>query len=281
MAFATVGTDTGASIRVPAAACGIVGLKPRYGEVSLEGVVPLSTTLDHAGPLANTVTDAWHMYHALIARPESKPLAPLPVHGLRLGVMRKYFCDVLDADVRARFEDALDALRKAGATIEDAEISHAPLIASAYLLISFGDAAAYHASTIDKMPERYTAPVRQRVETSRYVLAEDYVRALDARAALTREVDAALLGYDALLLPTLPIPAPVIGSTTAKIDGAEQPIRPLMLKLTQLFNLTGHPVFALPCGNTPAGLPTSLQVVGMQTEPLARVALTIEAVLGA
>jgi aspartyl-tRNA(Asn)/glutamyl-tRNA(Gln) amidotransferase subunit A len=281
MAFATVGTDTGASIRVPAAACGIVGLKPRYGEVSLEGVVPLSTRLDHAGPLANTVTDAWHMYHALIARPESKPLAPLPVRGLRLGVMRKYFCDVLDADVRARFEDALDALRKAGATIEDAEISHAPLIASAYLLISFGDAAAYHASTIDKMPERYTAPVRQRVETSRYVLAEDYVRALDARAALTREVDAALLGYDALLLPTLPIPAPVIGSTTAKIDGAEQPIRPLMLKLTQLFNLTGHPVFALPCGNTPAGLPTSLQVVGMQTEPLARVALTIEAVLGA
>jgi aspartyl-tRNA(Asn)/glutamyl-tRNA(Gln) amidotransferase subunit A len=278
MALATLGTDTGASIRVPAAACGIVGLKPSYGEVSLEGVVPLSTTLDHAGPLANTVTDAWHMYHALIARPESRPLAPLPVRGLRLGVLRKYFCDALATDVRARFEAALDGLRQAGATIEDAEIAHAPLIASTYLLISFGDAAAYHAPTIDKMPERYTPPVRQRVETSRYVLAEDYVRALAARSAITREVDAALLGYDALLLPTLPIPAPVLGSNTVTIDGAELPIRPLMLKLTQLFNLTGHPAFALPCGNTPAGLPTSLQIVGtrMQTEALARVALTIE-----
>jgi Asp-tRNA(Asn)/Glu-tRNA(Gln) amidotransferase A subunit family amidase len=166
-------------------------------------------------------------------------------------------------------------------TVEDVDIAHASLIPSAYLLVSFGDAAAYHAPMIEDMPERYTAPVRQRVEASRYVLAEDYVRALSARAALTREVDAAILGYDALVLPTLPIPAPEIGAATAQVDGVAQPIRPLMLKLTQLFNLTGHPAFALPCGATEAGLPCSLQVVGtrMQTEALARAALSIEQAL--
>jgi aspartyl-tRNA(Asn)/glutamyl-tRNA(Gln) amidotransferase subunit A len=281
MALGTLGTDTGASIRVPAAACGIVGLKPTYGEVPLDGVVPLSPTLDHAGPLAQTVTDAWHIYHALLGRPAGRPLAPRPIAGLRVGVLRKYFCDVLDDDVRARFEESIEALRKAGARVDEVEIANAALTSSVYLLISFGDAAAYHAPLVDKMPERYTPPVRQRVETSRYVLAEDYVRALSGRDALRRGVDAALLGYDALALPTLPIPAPVIGASTATIGGAEHPIRPLMLKLTQLFNLTGHPAFALPCGNTSGGMPCSLQLVGThgQTDALAHVALAVEHVL--
>jgi aspartyl-tRNA(Asn)/glutamyl-tRNA(Gln) amidotransferase subunit A len=278
MALASLGTDTGASIRVPAAACGIVGLKPTYGEVPLDGVVPLSTTFDHAGPLAQTVADAWHVYHALVGRPASRPLTPVPVAGLRLGVLRKYFCDVLDDEVRARFDESIEALRAQGAAIEDAEVVHAPLTASAYLLVSFGDAAAYHAPLLDAAADRYTPPVRQRAETSRYVLAEDYVRAQNARNALTREVDAALLGFDALVLPTLPMPAPPLGAATVDIAGAAQPIRPLMLKLTQLFNMTGHPVFALPCGDTKAGLPCSLQLVGtrMQTEALARVALAVE-----
>jgi aspartyl-tRNA(Asn)/glutamyl-tRNA(Gln) amidotransferase subunit A len=283
MALATLGTDTGGSIRIPAAACGIVGLKPTYGEVSLDGAVPLSTTFDHGGPLAQNVADAWHLYHALIGRPASRPLTPVPAAGLRLGVLRRYFCDVLDNEVRGRFEGSLDALRAAGVVVEDAEIAHASLISSAYLLVSFGDAAAYHAPMIEKMPEKYTPPVRQRVEASRYVLAEDYVRALAARGVLCREVDAALLGYDALILPTLPMPAPEIGASTVQIAGATQPVRPLMLKLTQLFNMTGHPAIAMPCGATSEGLPCSLQLVGtrMQTEALARVALTVENTLGA
>jgi aspartyl-tRNA(Asn)/glutamyl-tRNA(Gln) amidotransferase subunit A len=278
MALGSLGTDTGASIRVPAAACGIVGLKPTYGEVSVDGVVPLSPTLDHVGPLAQTVTDAWHIYHALLGRPASRPLAPAPIAGLRVGVLRKYFCDVLDDEVRARFEESLDALRKAGAHVGDVDISHSSLISSIYLLISFGDAAAYHGPIVDKMAERYTVPVRQRVETSRYVLAEDYVRALSGRDALRRAVDAALLGYDALALPTLPMPAPKIGASTVTICGVERPLRPLMLKLTQLFNLTGHPAFALPCGRTEGGLPCSLQLVGThgQTDALSHVALAVE-----
>jgi aspartyl-tRNA(Asn)/glutamyl-tRNA(Gln) amidotransferase subunit A len=278
MALATLGTDTGGSIRIPAAACGIVGLKPTYGEVSDEGAVPLSRTLDHAGPLAQTVTDAWHVYRALVGRPATRPLAPVPVNGMQLAVPRAYFCDVLDDEVRAKFEAALDALRKAGAVIVDVDIAHASVISAVYLPISFGDAAAYHAATLETMPERYTTPVRQRLEIARYVLAEDYVHALAGREVLRREVDAALLGHDALVLPTLPIPAPLLGASTMQVGPSLQPVRAMMLRLTQLFNLTGHPAVSLPCGSTSSGLPVGLQLAGvrMQTDALMRIALAVE-----
>jgi aspartyl-tRNA(Asn)/glutamyl-tRNA(Gln) amidotransferase subunit A len=282
MALATLGTDTGGSIRIPAAACGIVGLKPTYGETPTEGVVPLSRTLDHVGPLARTVTDTWHVYHALVGRPPSRPLSPVAVAGLRLAVPRKHFCEVLDDDVRVRFAGALDRLREAGARVQDVEIAHATLVAPVYLHISFGDAAAYHATTLDTMPERYTPAVRQRLETARYVLAEDYVRALDGREALRHEVDRALSGYDALVMPTLPIPAPAIGASSVEIGSTKEPVRALMLRLTQLFNLTGHPAVSLPCGLTTSGLPCGLQLAGARTQTgtLMRVALAIEQTLG-
>ena len=107
------------------------------------------------------------------------------------------------------------------------------------------DAAAYHAATLETMPERYTPPVRLRLEMGRYVLAEDYVRALAGRDVLRREVDAALAQHDALVLPTLPIPAPPIGATTVKVGTATEPVRNVMLRLTQLFNVTGHPAISI------------------------------------
>jgi aspartyl-tRNA(Asn)/glutamyl-tRNA(Gln) amidotransferase subunit A len=278
MALATVGTDTGGSIRIPAAACGIVGLKPSLGDVSIDGVVPLSRTLDHVGPLAQSVTDACLVYHALLGDAAATPPAPMPIHGLRLAVPRKYFCDLLDDEVRARFEETLERLRTAGAHIDDIEIHHAPDIAPVYLHIVLADAAAYHATMLEAMPERYTAPVRIRLEMGRYVMAEDYVRALVGRERLQREVDAALAQHDALVLPTLPIPAPTIGANTVQIGTGAEPVRNLMLRLTQLFNVTGHPAISMPCGQTAAGLPCAAQLVGrrMQTDALLRVALACE-----
>jgi aspartyl-tRNA(Asn)/glutamyl-tRNA(Gln) amidotransferase subunit A len=278
MALASIGTDTGGSIRIPAAACGTVGLKPSLGEVSIDGVVPLSRTLDHVGPLTQSVADACFVYHALLGDERVTPPAPMPVHGLRLAVPRRYFCDTLDDDVRARFESALDRLRAAGAHVDDVNIHHATDIATVYLHIVLADAAAYHATTLETMPERYTPPVRLRLEMGRYVLAEDYVRALKGRELLKREVDAALAHHDALVLPTLPIPAPPLGANAVQVGATTEPVRNLMLRLTQLFNVTGHPAISIPCGRTSTGLPCAVQLVGsrMQTDALLRVALTCE-----
>ncbi len=279
MALASIGTDTGGSIRIPAAACGIVGLKPAYGEVPTDGVVPLSHTLDHVGPLTSSVVDAALVYRVLLG--DARANAPIPVPGgqLRLAVLRPYFCDVLDIDVRSRFEEALEGLRSAGAQIDEVAIPHARDMASIYLRIAPAEAAAHHAATLVNMPERYTTPVRERLEIGREISADDYSRALSERHVLKREVDAALAGHDALVLPTLPIPAPPIGAATVRVDGIDQPIRSLMLRLTQLFNLTGHPAIALPSGTTATGLPCSLQLVGSRTEILLRVAVTCESLI--
>src|SRR5439155_26438616 len=179
MAIASVGTDTGGSIRIPAAACGTVGLKPTYDEISTDAVVPLSRTLDHVGPLARSVADAWLVYRAMLGDSRPRPIAAAPLSGLRLAVPRAYFCDVLDDEVRARFETAVDTLRAAGVRVRDATIQHANEIAPVYLHLVLADAAAYHATTLETMPELYTPAVRIRLEMGRYILAEDYVRALN------------------------------------------------------------------------------------------------------
>jgi aspartyl-tRNA(Asn)/glutamyl-tRNA(Gln) amidotransferase subunit A len=279
--LATIGTDTGGSIRIPAAACGVVGLKPTIGEISTDGVVPLSRTLDHVGPLVLNVTDAGLLYHALLGDAPAGPPPPMPLSGVRLAVPRTYFCDLLDDDVRAAFEGTLDRLRAAGAHVDEIAIHHAADIAAVYLHIALSDAAAYHAHTLETMADRYTPAVRLRLEMGRYMLAEDYVRALAGRDVLTREVDAALAQHDALVLPTLAIPAPPLGASTVQVDGRLEPIRNVMLRLTQLFDVTGHPAISLPCGRARDGLPCALQLVGgrHQTDALLRVALACEPIV--
>ena len=278
MALATIGTDTGGSIRIPAAACGVVGLKPSIGEVSTAGVIPLSKTFDHVGPLTQSVADAALVYHALLGDHGAVLPAPRPLNGLRLAVLRKYFCELLDNDVRARFEEAISRLRDAGAHVDDIEIQRAEEVAPVYLHIQLADASAYHARTLESTPDLYTRPVRLRLEMGRYVLAEDYVRALEGRDRLQRLTDAALAQHDALLLPALPIPAPTIGAAAVDVAGKPEPVRNLMLRLTQLFNVTGHPAIAIPMGVTRTGLPCSAQLVGcrMQTDALLHVALACE-----
>ena len=296
MALATIGTDTGGSIRIPAAACGIVGLKPRHGELPTGGIVPLSRRLDHVGPLARTVADASLVFRALrggLQNPDKDGFhvprlwgpastsprlpAPAPISGLRLAVPRGYFFELLDDDVRARFDEAIDRLRGAGARVADINIRHVSLTPAVYLHLVLADAAAYHAATLERMPERYTPPVRLRLEMGRYVLAEDYARALEGQEILRREVDSALAGHAALVLPALPIPAPPIGAASVQVGAVTESVRNLMLRLTQLFNVTGHPAIALPAGDTKTGLPCSVQLVGAETDELLPVALACEA----
>ena len=180
--------------------------------------------------------------------------------------------------MRARFDEAVAALRAAGAHVTDVAIAHASSTPAVYIHIHSSEGATYHARTLDTLADRYTPVVRRRLELGRYVLAQDYVRAMEGRELLRREVDAALAGCDVLILPTLPIPAPPIGAESVIVNGASEPVRALMLRLTQLFNVTGHPAISIPCGVTSEGLPVGLQVVGKrsQTEVLLTIALEVE-----
>jgi len=121
---------------------------------------------------------------------------------------------------------------------------------------------AFDAATLDSRADRYTPHVRARLEMGRYILAEDYVRAMRGREVLRHEVEAGLAGRTCLLLPTLPIVAPKLGASMVRIGGVDEPVRNVMLRLTQLFNITGHPALTLPCGVTPDRLPAGLQIVG-------------------
>lgn len=285
MSLASVGTDTGGSIRIPAGACGIVGLKPTYGEVPADGVVPLSRSLDHVGPLARTVTDAWLLQEVLAGRSPAADatLGAAPLRGLRLGVLGGYFLDVLDTEVARAFHAAVDTLRRAGAAVDEVTLPHAADLGPIYLHLQLAEAAAYHAATVERSPALYTPNVRLRLELGRYVMAEDMARAVRGRAVIAREIDAALDGRAALLTPTLPIPAPPIGAATVSTGRGEQPVRAMMLRLTQPFNLGGHPAVSLPCGTTGAGFPVGLQLAGRRhaTTGLMRVALACERALPA
>ena len=282
MSMASVGTDTGGSIRIPAAACGIVGLKAGWGEISAGGVVPLSRQLDHVGPLARSVDDAELLYNVLRgAGATMATQAAVRLPDVAFAVLDGYFADRLGEEVETTVATAIDALRRQGATFSAASIAHAQDIAPIYLHLVLADAAAYHASSLQRRPHAYTDNVRIRLEMGRHVLAEDYVRALRGRTVIAREVEQALAGVDALVLPALAVEAPPIGAATVPVKGGQEPVRNVMLRYTQPFNLSGHPAISLPCGTTRAGLPVGMQLVGHtgRTGDLLRVARAVERVL--
>jgi aspartyl-tRNA(Asn)/glutamyl-tRNA(Gln) amidotransferase subunit A len=282
MGLGSIGTDTGGSVRIPAAACGLVGLKPSFGEVPLDGVIPLSPSLDHVGPLARTVQDAAWL-HAVLSGVNLETISPPSLASLRLCRLTSYFAAPLDETVGAAFHAALARLTAAGTRVLEAEVAHTAVIADVYVRIVLPEAAHWHASYLETRADDYTPLVRARIEHGRTIPAASYLDAQAVRTGLRAAVDAALDDCDALVLPTLPIVAPPLGAEMITIDpaGGGEPIsvRLAMLKHTQLFNLTGHPAISLPMAT--AGLPAGLQLVGHRhaTARLLEVAAACEAVL--
>ena len=285
MALASIGTDTGGSIRIPASCCGVVGLKPTHGEVSAAGVVPLAPSLDHVGPIARSVADAAVLYGIMRDGPHrpdgggqeaEPPVARRP----RLGIPRRYFLDLLEPAVEGAFADTAERLARTGCRIDDVDIPHAADTGPVYLHTQLAEAAERHRADLDVHPDAYGRGVRLRLELGRYVLAEDYVRAQRGRRVLTAEVDAALEDHAALLLPTLPIVPPRLGTASIAVGDTTETTRALTLRLTQLFDVTGHPAISIPCG-TAGGLPAGVQLVGRRgdTERLLAVAAACEAAI--
>jgi aspartyl-tRNA(Asn)/glutamyl-tRNA(Gln) amidotransferase subunit A len=279
MCYASIGSDTGGSIRIPSAACGLIGLKPALGEIPTDGVIPLSSTLDHIGPLCRSVEDAAILHQSLAGVSNPTRIKARELRGLRLGIPRPYFFALLDPDVAARFDESCERLLRAGVTLDDVAIVHTAEIATIYLHVALSEAAACHARTLENQPDEYTPNVRLRLEMGRQIMAEDYVRAMRGREVLTREVNAALNGRDGLLLPTLPVPAVTLGAATVTVGASEEPVRNITLRLTQLFNISGHPAITLPCGRTREGLPVGAQLVAADTLGLLAIAAATEHVL--
>ena len=279
MGQASIGSDTGGSIRIPAAACGVVGLKPSLGEVPTDGVVTLCATFDHVGPITRSVGDAANIFAVLAGRPIPRLDVPTP-NAVTLGALGDYFTALLDADVRAAFASGTDRLCRFGISIESRTVAHTDTIVDTYINISLPEAAHWHAPTLDTRAADYQPPVLERLRRGRTISAVDYLEARDVREALRRAVDAALDGVNALVLPTLPIVAPRLGAGGVSMDnGQTLLVRAAMLRLTQLFNMTGHPAISLPIPTD--GLPVGLQLVGRRdrTEELLAVASVCERAL--
>ena len=283
MGLASIGSDTGGSIRIPSSCCGIVGLKPGHGEIPTDGVVPLSVSLDHIGPLALTVQDARWLWDALRGVRMGSDLDTTPSvspRELRLRSVNGYF-GVMAVDVRSAFDAGLAALRTAGTTIEIGVVADTDTITKTYVDIVLSEAARWHGRYLDTRAASYTPAVRTRLENGRGIPAVDYLNARDTQRLLRRAVDDALDGVDALVLPTLPITAPTLGSSDVAIDaeGGTLNVRAAMLRNTQLFNLSGHPAISLPVRS--ATLPVGLQLVGRlgETSRLLEIAAACEKIV--
>jgi aspartyl-tRNA(Asn)/glutamyl-tRNA(Gln) amidotransferase subunit A len=275
LAYGALGSDTGGSIRLPAACCGIVGVKPTYGRVSRAGAMPLSWSLDHLGPMARTVRDAALMLQVIAGhdprdgtssrRPVGDLLAALerPPAGLRVALPENYYFDGVAAAARAAVEEAAGVLAGLGVRVHTLRLPDPAVLADVANVLARSESAAIHARVVRDRPHELGAAVRSRLEVGFHISAHDYLQAGRLRARLAREFVAEVFAEtDAVLAPAIPEPPPALDAVT---DGAVDEIVRRMgrfSRLTRPFNALGLPAVALPCGMVPDGRPLGLQIVG-------------------
>jgi aspartyl-tRNA(Asn)/glutamyl-tRNA(Gln) amidotransferase subunit A len=275
MAVATIGTDTGGSIRIPAAFCGCVGMKQTYSRVSRYGVLPLADSLDHTGPITRSVRDAAILLQVIAGPDPNDPTSsnePVPnymagcgreIKGMRIGVIRELTTN-LDEAVAASFKGALDKLRALGADVIEVSTPLIERIAAITTTITFVEAAEYHQRWIETRIADYGIDVRRALEAGMLIPGAHYVRAQRARALMLSQTLAALDGCAVLIAPTAAISAPRIdvGARALDVGGDLVDLVATVLRFTAPFNITGQPALAIPTGLSPDGLPLSMQIIG-------------------
>ncbi|MDB5107516.1 MAG: Asp-tRNA(Asn)/Glu-tRNA(Gln) amidotransferase GatCAB subunit [Candidatus Binatus sp.] len=275
-AAATIGTDTGGSIRIPATLCGCVGLKPTWSRVSHYGVIPLSYTLDHVGPITRTVRDAAIMLQVIAGADRNESTCSRErvsdysaslergVVGVRIGVIRELNGGLSD-EVSGSYHAALETLRAQGATVEEVSMPSTPLSSAMNGLITWAEALEFHEQWIRTRRDEYGEDVRRLLELGMMVPATAYIRAQRARIRTTAEALAALENHDVLVAPGSAIVAPKIGSTDILGGEAREDRLDVVsdiLRFTQPFDVTGQPALAIPTGLSSDGLPVGMQIIG-------------------
>jgi aspartyl-tRNA(Asn)/glutamyl-tRNA(Gln) amidotransferase subunit A len=278
MVYGALGSDTGGSIRLPAAACGVVGMKATYGRVSRAGAVARSWSLDHVGPLTRTVRDNARMLSVIAGHdpddsttsekpvPDYEALLDSGVAGLRIGLaLPKEGLAPLDPQIGAAVQAAADALGRLGAKVSAVTLPDFTALYRAAEVMVKCEAAAMHRPWMEKTPELYANQVRTRMEAGFFIPATQYIDALRLRAHFVAEfLSTAMDGVDAVLLPAIPFPLPTIEETDTETKGG-----PAVLKmvagftgLTRPFNTLGIPALSVPCGFDSNGAPIGMQLVG-------------------
>ncbi len=270
----TMGSDTGGSIRIPAALCGIVGFKPTYGLVSRYGLTPLSWSLDHPGPMTRTVEDAAltmnviaghdprDVASAQVETPDFTTALSGGVRGLRIGVPKEYFEAPLDPEVGQAVRDAIDVLANLGAAITEVSFPMFPDSNAISTAILMAEAAACHRDLLSTDGDKMYPPVRLRLEAGLFISAADYLRAQQARSLFDREVRRLLEQVDLLAGPTEPVTAPKLLATQVQAGEHAMGIVPALTQYTRAYNITGSPAVSVPCGFSGSGLPIALQLAG-------------------
>jgi aspartyl-tRNA(Asn)/glutamyl-tRNA(Gln) amidotransferase subunit A len=263
-----LGSDTGGSVRVPAALCGIAGLKPTYGRISLRGVIPLSWNLDHVGTMARRVDDLAMLLQVIAGYDPGDPYSiNIPVEnyfdnikggiqGWRVALASGDYFHKTDEVVRNLISEAAVEFEKLGANVDLVPFPEAHSAALNNGLMVVADAAAFHTERLKTHPESFGEDVRQRLKVGAELPLNDYIQARRSQTLLRRQLEQFFESFNLLLLPTTPVPAPPIEGPSA-VELAK-----LLTRYTAPFNLTGLPAISIPCGFTPEGLPVGLQIIG-------------------
>jgi aspartyl-tRNA(Asn)/glutamyl-tRNA(Gln) amidotransferase subunit A len=290
LCYGSIGTDTGGSIRIPASLCGVVGLKPTLGLVSVDGVVPLSPKLDCVGPLARHAHDAALLAEPLLDRSKTRPPSRQAARGkrkIRLGLPKDFFFKIVSAEVQRAFDKAIRHLESTGAIVVELSVPLLQETEDAGNQIAWAEATHFH-QHFGWFPAHisdYGDDVRTRLEMGTKVSATDYLRSLELREHFIQQFHGAMeeARIDALAVPTTPITAPLIGEETSIVNGENHPTRALLLRLNRPANLAGVPAISVPCGRTGSGLPVGIQFIAAAHDEflLLQIASSFEKISGA